>query len=477
MSGPLWAASLPVTPPPVLREFRAAWMTCVATNPDWPSRPGLTVARQQAELIALLDRAKQLHLNAVIFQVRPACNAMYASRIEPWCESLSGVQGQPPIPFYDPLAFAIQQAHRRGLELHAWFNPFRAWQPLSKSPPAFNHVSRAHPGFLRKYGGQLWLDPGEPAVRQYVLNVVMDVVRRYDVDGVTFDDYFYPYPETGADGILQFPDYATWKKYGGGLSRADWRRDNINQFVHGVYQSIKAAKPWVKFGISPFGIWRPGYPKGVEGLDAYNTLFADSRLWLANGWVDYLAPQLYWPIDSPHQSFPALLDWWHAQNVKHRRLWPGLNAAAVGDRFSAGEFARQIQLIRSRSRAPGEIFFHLNSLSREPGLFSIIEAQNQEPALVPASPWLENAAPAPPKLVITSDSRSRVTVRWESAGGPAWLWVLQVLRRDGEWTTEILPGNLSGGVFERKGTDVICVRAVDRAESSSPVAAIRLDPR
>ena len=313
-----------VTPPEPPREFRGAWITEVASNQDWPSKPGVPAAQMQAELIALLDRAAQLKLNAVIFQVRPACDAIYASPLEPWSAYLTGRMGQPPQPAFDPLAFAVAEAHQRGLELHAWFNPFRALLPEDKTFVALNHISKTHPELIRQYGDQTWLDPGEPAAREHVLRVILDVVRRYDVDGVQFDDYFYPYPEKDAAGRgLNFPDDASWRKYGGNLNRDDWRRQNINQFVHDVYQNIKAAKPWVKFGVSPFGIWRPGSPKTILGLDAYANLYADSRLWLASGWVDYFSPQLYWPVDAPQQSFPALLNWWTAQNVNNRGLWPG----------------------------------------------------------------------------------------------------------------------------------------------------------
>lgn len=220
----------PLAPPEPMREFRGAWIATVA-NIDWPSKPGLPVAQQKAELIALLDRAAQLHFNAIIFQVRPACDAMYASSLEPWSEYLTGTQGQAPEPFYDPLAFAIEEAHKRGLELHAWFNPYRARHLKAKSPVAPNHISQTHPEWVRKYGGQLWLDPGEPGVREHILRVVLDVVNRYDVDGVQFDDYFYPTPEKDADGHeIDFPDEASWKKYGEatGLSRDDWRRENVN---------------------------------------------------------------------------------------------------------------------------------------------------------------------------------------------------------------------------------------------------------
>jgi len=300
-----------VVPPAPLREFRAAWIATVG-NIDWPSRKTLSTQEQKAELLAILDRAAQLKLNALIFQVRPACDALYASRIEPWSEYLTSTMGQPPEPFYDPLDFAVEEAHKRGLELHAWFNPYRARLLAAGSPAAPNHVSKTRPQLVRQYGKYLWLDPGERAVQDYSLSVIMDVVNRYDVDGIHFDDYFYPYKEKDAEGKeLDFPDDASWRRFGAGgkLSRDDWRRENVNLFIERVYKSIKAAKPWVKFGISPFGIWRPGNPPQIKGFDAFAELYADSRKWLANGWVDYFAPQLYWPIDPPDQSFPVLLRW------------------------------------------------------------------------------------------------------------------------------------------------------------------------
>ena len=309
-----------VSLPAPVREFRGAWLATVA-NLDWPSEPGLSVAQQKAELTALLDHAAQLKLNAVILQVRPMADAVYASPLEPWSEFLTGRMGKAPQPFYDPLAFAVTEAHRRGLELHAWFNPFRVSLPpaQARSPAALNHLSRTHPELVRRYGNLLWLDPGEPAAREHVLSVILDVVRRYDVDGITFDDYFYPYPEKDVDGRnVDFPDDASWRKFGAasGMSRDDWRRANVNQFIQNVDHSIHALKPWVKFGISPFGIWRPGWPKQIQGLDTYAKLYADSRLWLANGWLDYISPQLYWPVDQREQSYPVLLQWW--SEAKHQ---------------------------------------------------------------------------------------------------------------------------------------------------------------
>jgi uncharacterized lipoprotein YddW (UPF0748 family) len=466
-----------IVPPEPSREFRGAWITEVATNADWPSKPGLTVAEQKSELISLLDRAVQLHLNAIIFQVRPSSDALYASAIEPWSEYLTGAMGRPPQPFYDPLAFAIAEAHKRGLELHAWFNPFRALRSQSKSPVAWNHISRTHPELVRRYGGDLWLDPGEPVVRDYVLRVVMDVVKRYDVDGVQFDDYFYPYPEKDSAGrLMDFPDYATWEKYGlpNGYERNDWRRHNINQFVQTAYQNIKAAKPWVKFGVSPFGIWRPGFPKQIKGLDAYANLYADTRLWLVEGWLDYFSPQLYWPVDAPQQSFPALLNWWSGQNVKGRNLWPGLDAAAVGEKFSAGEIARQIEITRDQAGASGEIFYHLRNLTGNSAINDIIRNEYPQAALVPPSPWLDSFPPDKPNLIIAENTRTNLSVHWENSGGePAWLWVLQSRTTNNVWTTEILPASQTNHDFEDASHDIISIRAVDRVGNLSQPAALK----
>ena len=464
-----------IAPPEPPREFRGAWIATVA-NIDWPSKPGLTVDQQKAELISLLDRAAQLHLNAIIFQVRPLCDAVYASAIEPWSEYLTGTQGRAPQPFYDPLAFAIDEAHKRGLELHAWFNPFRASHPLAKSPAAANHISRTHPELVRSYGGQLWLDPGEPVVRDYVLHVVMDVVKRYDVDGVQFDDYFYPYPQKDSAGrLLDFPDYATWKKYGlpNGFERDDWRRQNVNQFIQSVYQNIKATKPWVKFGVSPFGIWRPMNPPQIRGLDAYANLYADSRKWLAEGWLDYFAPQLYWPVDAPQQSFPVLLNWWSQQNVKNRNLWPGLSAANVGVKFSANEIARQIQIARGQN-VDGEIFYHLKNIEGNPALAEIIRTDYPQTALVPASPWLDSFPPAKPNLILAENTRTNLQVRWENSGGePTWLWVLQSRATNNVWTTEILPADQTTKSFSNSVPDIISISAVDRVGDLSPPAALK----
>ena len=356
------APAPPPAPKPVARqEFRGVYVATVA-NIDWPSAPGLSTAQQQAELLKLLDLAVRLRLNAIILQVRPAGDVLYPSPVEPWSEFLTGRMGRAPEPFYDPLAFAITEAHRRGLELHAWVNPFRASHPKATGPVAANHVSRARADWVRTYGRYRWLDPGEPAAVDYVLGIIGDIVRRYNVDGIHLDDYFYPYPEANAE----FPDAATYRRSGTKLSREDWRRENINHFVRRLYGGVKQIKPAVRVGISPAGIWRSGVPASIRGSGAYDTTFADSRLWLASGWVDYLAPQLYWRINAPEQSFPVLLNWWTAQNTRGRQVYPALFTSRVADgtaqSWPASEIRNQLAIIRSTPSAGGFIHFSMRAL-------------------------------------------------------------------------------------------------------------------
>jgi uncharacterized lipoprotein YddW (UPF0748 family) len=345
-------------------EFRAVWVATVY-NLDWPSKHGLPAAEQKAQFLALLDRAQQLKLNAILLQVRSMSDACYASKLEPWSEFLGGKQGADP--GYDPLAFAIAEAHKRGLELHAWFNPFRAG--TKSGAFAANHVTHTHQTWIRPYASQLWVDPGEPDARRYILDVILDVVKRYDIDGVHIDDYFYPYPVKGAD----FPDEATWRRFGAnsGKSRDDWRRDNINRFVEAMYHEVKAAKPSVRVGISPFGIWRPKVPATIEAqLDAYAQLYADARHWLSEGWCDYLSPQLYWGIEPAKQSFPVLLNWWREQSRAGRPVWPGIATERIGQSRPAQEIAQQIALTRENVPAgvtPGNIQWSMKALMRDQG--------------------------------------------------------------------------------------------------------------
>ncbi len=468
--------------PPIQREFRAVWVATVG-NIDWPSRPGLSAQEQQRELLDLLDRAVQLHLNAIIFQVRPAGDALYASDIEPWSEYLSGAQGQPPQPFYDPLAFAIAEAHARGLELHAWFNPYRARMSGARSPEAPTHIARRRPELVKQYGNMLWMDPGEPEVRAQTLRVMLDVVRRYDVDGIHLDDYFYPYKvrNPNGQGELDFPDDASWRKYragGGKLARDDWRRRNVDLLVEELYAGIHKVKPWVRFGISPFGIWRPGYPASVAGLDAYTELYADSRKWLLEGWVDYWTPQLYWAVDRPQQRYDVLLRWWAEQNVKGRNLWPGNFTSKVGGTgatdWHSGELLEQIRLTRADPGASGNVHFSARALMRnQEGLADLLQTITYaEPAIVPASPWLDRTPPTVPTATMRVDSTYGGMRLALTPGGSAspWLWVVRARYGD-EWRTEVVPGaerhhNLAPlGI--RATPDQVVVTAIDRVGNAS----------
>ncbi len=465
-----------VAPPPLpMREFRGLWIATVG-NSNWPDTQHETTKQQKDELIAILDRAVKLHLNAIVLQVRPDCDALYASKIEPWSEVLTGTMGKNP--GYDPLAFAVAEAHKRGLELHAWFNPYRVRLRSLKGPIAPNHVSRTHPEIVRTYGKYLWLDPTEQATRDYSQSVIMDVVKRYDVDGIHFDDYFYPYQEHEAPNpkikgdkskLIDFPDEVSWKRYlasGGKMARNDWRRENVNTFVQSVYHAIKAEKSWVKFGISPFGIWQPGYPAQIKGLNSYDVLYSDSRKWLANGWVDYLAPQLYWRIDAKEQSFPVLLKWWHEQNPLHHHIWPGMEA------HPADEAVRQIQVTRKQSADPGVVLWHTKTIMENKGGIADALATNAytRSALVPASPWLGTIPPSRPMVSAHRSSRE-VKVKWKSNLTP-WQWVVQA-KINGQWLTEILPGEKKERVYKTSPLpQSVFVSAVDRLGNvSAPVLA------
>lgn len=475
-------------PPAIAREFRGAWVATVG-NMDWPSRPGLSTAQQKSELVAILDRAAGMHLNAIVFQVRPAGDALYDSPIEPWSEVLTGRMGQRPDPYWDPLAFAVDEAHARGLELHAWFNPYRAKFPAMKSPVSSKHVSRVHPEWIRPYGrNQLWMDPGLSDVRAHAKRVILDVVRRYDIDAVHLDDYFYPYKETDRRGRnIEFPDAATYRSYqrnGGTLSLGDWRRQNVNTLVRELNAAIHEAKPWVRFGISPFGIWRPGYPASVRGLDSYSEIFADSRLWLREGWVDYFAPQLYWALDRREQSYTSLMEWWATQNVYGRNLWAGNFTSRVrdGDRrqnWPADEVLNQVRLTRASSGFTGNIHFSMNVLMQDRDRIAtrLADGLYIAPALVPDSPWLERPTPGSPtvtarvepgmsRVVLTVAPRGNEPVRW---------WAVQS-RIDGRWFTAILPGTERTLVVpgDRGLPDYVAVKAVSRTEAESAPRVVRV---
>jgi len=360
--------------------------------------------------------------------------------------------------------------------LHAWFNPYRARHVSARSEVSANHISKRRPDLVKQYGSMLWLDPGEKDVQDYSAAVIMDVLRRYDVDGIHFDDYFYPYPEKDGSGHpLEFPDSSSWQRSGvqGKLSREDWRRENVNTFLRRMYREIKTLKPWVKFGVSPFGIWRPGNPPEVRGKDAYSELYADSRKWLANGWLDYCAPQLYWPIDSPSQGFPALLNWWEKQNTKGRHLWPGLNTYNASRAWPTSEIDKQITLTRNQQGSDGHIHWDLRKgIMLNAALGEMLGAKTYtKPALVPASPWLTQQAPQKPKLLVKGAGGT--TASWQAGGGsnPA-VWVVQT-RTGGNWKTEILPVSQTSRSWNNR-PQAISVFAVDRVGQASPPTVLEL---
>ncbi len=477
-----------IAPPEPAREFRGAWVASVA-NIDWPSKPGLTTEQQQAEMIGILDTAQRLNLNAIVLQVRPACDALYESRLEPWSEYLSGKMGEAPVPYYDPLKFAVEEAHKRGIELHAWFNPYRAKHAEAQSPVSENHISIKHPELVRTYGHSLWLDPSEKRVQDHSVDVVMDVVKRYDIDGVHIDDYFYPYKEKGPDGkTLDFPDQVNWQKYqesGGKLTRDDWRREQVNHFIERLYKAIKRQKAWVKFGISPFGIWRPGTPPIIKGFDAYKEIYADSRLWLNQGWVDYWSPQLYWRQDQAGQSYSELLHWWVGENTKGRHVWPGNYTSRVADGsktpWPTDEIVRQIDITRRQHGAGGNLHFSMKSLMQDrAGLASTLaDSSYGQPALIPASPWLQNERPGKPKISLDRDAGTGETeIKWKPGRGKTWLWLVQLKRRN-SWSTVVVPGvqtaqNLTDLIAGQR-TAVVAVTPVDRCGNLGPSAVVEVE--
>lgn len=426
-------------PPAPAREFRGAWIATVR-GIDWPSKPGDAPAKQRAELLAIIEKAHALKLNALIFQVRSMGDACYASEIEPWSPWMTGEMGKAPAPLWDPLAFAIKEAHARGIELHAWFNPFRALN-TTKFTAGGRHISLRHPDWCIRYGDDLWMDPGEPGVREQAKAVIFDVLTRYDVDGIHMDDYFYPYPVSAKGAKVEFGDDRSYKPYteaGGKATRADWRRGNVDAFVREIYEGIKKRKPWVRSGISPFGLWRPGFPTGTGkgALDPYTALSADSLKWLKEGWCDYFAPQLYWPIQPDNLSFTALFDWWLGQNPMRRHVWPGMASDKVMQDRQPTEILRQISLTRERGpiMPPGHIHWNVSALMKNKGTLADLcgERAYSKLTLPPAAPWLGDSLPPQPILGVEKgnatwklpDPRMESYVKWwfvQTYEGNSWV--------------------------------------------------------
>lgn len=398
------------------RELRAVWVATVG-NIDWPSRPGLSAQQQQQEFISQLNFLQRNGFNAVIVQVRPAADAFYPSPYEPWSKYLSGKQGQPPFPKYDPLEFMIGETHKRNMEFHAWFNPYRALVSSNSNPNPAGHATRTHPDWIINYAGKSYFDPGNPDVREYILKVILDVVRRYDIDAVHIDDYFYPYPVAGR----AFPDQKSYTKYNNGLNREDWRRENVNVFISQLNTNIKKEKAWVKFGVSPFGIWRNNNvdPLGsaTRGSSCYDDLYSDIRMWIQRKWVDYVAPQLYWEHGHRVAAYDVLLPWWK-ENSGQRQLYIGLGLYRMQQAKGApwnspDEILKQIRAARAL-QTNGFVFYSASSFNKiSPALSDSLQQHYFGTiAIPPAMTWLDHTAPPPPLLRATS-SREGIVLHWE----------------------------------------------------------------
>ena len=459
-----------------LREFRAAWVASVA-NINWPSKPGLTTVEQQTEAISILDYLQENKFNAVILQIRPQADALYESSIEPWSYFLTGEQDKAPDPFYDPLSFWIEEAHKRGLELHAWMNPYRAHHNAGKEISS-KSIVRTNPEtvyWLKE--GYWWMDPALQFTQDHTSRVVLDVVKRYDVDGIHFDDYFYPYPSY--NGNDDFPDDRSWNTYvenGGTMSRSDWRRHAVNTLIERLYKEIKEEKPHVKFGLSPFGIWRPGHPKSVEGFDQYDKLYADAKLWLNKGWIDYFTPQLYWSTNKLNMSFPVLLGWWQEENTHQRHLWPGINIA--NDKnilLNNTEVINEIMITRGMlPKSPGTVHWSMSALTKNPTLTKDLkEGVYKQPALVPTSPWLDHTPPKAPEVFIGEQTDS-LLIRWSSKDLDVFKWVLY-FQYENKWEqkiynkyeTEAIIKLYNNKLPEPSKLKFIIVTAVDRTGNES----------
>ena len=377
-------------------EFRGVWIASVA-NIDWPGSKLLSTEQQQRDFINLLDMHKGNGLNAVVVQIRPAGDALYESTYEPWSEYLTGTQGKAPNPYYDPLKFMIEESHKRGMEFHAWLNPYRAVFNTRTSSVSSTHPSRQHPGWFLDYGAgssiTRYFDPGIPEVRNFVTTVVRDIVRRYNVDGIHMDDYFYPYPVGGK----AFPDNKSYKKYGNGLERNEWRRSNCDSIIVQLKNAIREEKPWVKFGISPFGVWRnkskdPAGSNTDAGITNYDDLYADIILWLKKGWIDYVAPQLYWSIGHAKGDFLTLLDWW-AERTYGKHCYVGVSVFETGTnnaRKDPTQLPRMMEAIRKKENVQGVIFYKSSSFKSNPNGFNNALRQNffKDTVATPEMGWL-----------------------------------------------------------------------------------------
>jgi uncharacterized lipoprotein YddW (UPF0748 family) len=354
-------------------EFRGVWVATV-TNIDWPSASNLSSDVQKAEFIKLLDKHKANGINALVMQIRPATDAFYPSPYEPWSEWLTGKQGQPPVPYYDPLEFMVTETHKRGMEFHAWMNPYRAVFNINTTVASATHITRLHPDWFLTYGDKKYFDPGNKQAQQFVTNVVKDVVSRYDIDAIHFDDYFYPYRIAGKE----FPDDEKYKQYGNGMNKDDWRRSNTDSIISMLSVAIKKENAKCQFGISPFGVWRNIDKDSVNGSNTragqtnYDDLYADILLWLKSGWIDYVAPQIYWEFEQKAAPYQTVLDWW-STHTNGKNCYIGLGIYKAGSNAAwkdKTQLPRQIEALRNTPNIQGMIFFSSKSFDKNPNGWS-----------------------------------------------------------------------------------------------------------
>jgi uncharacterized lipoprotein YddW (UPF0748 family) len=475
---------LPSPVPKAEREFRAAWVATVA-NINWPSKRDLSTEQQQKEAIDLLDFLKTHNFNAVIFQVRPQADALYKSDLEPWSYFLTGEQGKAPDPYYDPLEFWINAAHERGLELHVWLNPYRAHH-VAGGQVSDHSIVKKKPGMVvHLKEGYWWFDPSLKETQDHSTNVVMDIVKRYDIDGVHFDDYFYPYPSYNNNE--DFPDSLSWAAYtagGGKLTRSDWRRESVNSFISRLYSQIKAEKRHVKFGLSPFGIWKPGYPESIAGFDQHEVLYADAKLWLNKGWIDYFSPQLYWPINRMQQSFPVLLGWWSSENIMNRHLWPGISVGNDTSAKNVNEILSQVMISRGMlPQSKGIIHWSIFQVFKNKNMADgLLNGPYKNGALVPATPWLDATPPLAPVAQIKTEADT-LKVSWtHSVPSDVFRWVVYY-QYGNTWNYKILDKTASDTILpldtiinnQKNKLSQITVTAVDRMGNESSGTALSVE--
>lgn len=474
----------PIILPGVRREMRAIWVATVF-NIDWPTTSSLTTTNQQTEARNVLDLCVAANINAVFLQVRSQADALYSSSIEPWAPCLRGTMGTAPSPNYDPLSYWITQARTRGIEVYAWVNPYRALSNKNTTNPA-SHIWDANPSWCKLYptsatNESVWIEPSGPGMTQ-TTNVIVDIVNRYDVDGVVFDDYFYPYPYNN----VAFPDsteYANYQAGGGLLSLANWRRKNVDDFVLNVGTQIKLTKPWVKFGIGPFGIWKPGFPAGVNGLSSYDSLYADTKKWINLGWLDFIAPQLYWSVNAAQQDYDDLIEWWSQQNLTGKQVWASNSASNLNSSWALSEIEAQIDSTRNTPGASGNVFYSQKAFRLNYDLLqtTLAAGRYKEPSLPLAFSWIDGTPPNSPTVNLTYNAAAGTqTMSWTPQGAEAPTRYLLQYLVGSTWTTRMftpsttsltIPLKSSGNALRAFG---VC--SVDRQNNMSPWTQRIIDP-